>query len=106
MLANRDDLGIEGNTARRLFWEMCASRQPVVKGQTATGLLKLETTENVARWADGMLEQWDKRWIADVGEEKAFEFVRPCPDCGRSLYKIECDQSGPEGLVCINGHGY
>lgn len=64
MSANRDDLGIEGNTARRLFWEMCASRQPVVKGQTATGLLKLESTEDVVLWADKMLEEWDKRWIS------------------------------------------
>lgn len=91
-MLGRKDLSIEGNTARRLFWEMCASREPV-KNQ------EWELPEDVADWADLMLEEWDKRWIADSTPDDEVKALI-CPDCG------EAQRKTPSGLVCINGHGY
>lgn len=66
MLA-RKDLGIAGNTDRRIFWEMCASRVPRKLYQGRDGDITdfYEDPDDVAKWADQMLDEWDNRWIAE-----------------------------------------
>lgn len=66
----RDDISLEANIARRLFWEKCASRTPIayqidVNHETSTRYMMKEDSEDVAMWADQMLAEWDKRWIAE-----------------------------------------
>ena len=70
MTITRDDISFDGNVARRLFWEKCASRQPQIYEHSegvATGATynMIEDSEDVAQWADRMLNEWDKRWIAE-----------------------------------------
>lgn len=65
MPASREDLGAEGNEARRRFWEMCASRQPRTLFNEEGDCLWSEEPGDIAVWADKMLAEWDKRWIAD-----------------------------------------
>ncbi len=68
----RKDLGSEANTARRLFWEMCASRQPqilMVDHETLFNHYQCEDSDDIARWADHMLYEWDKRWIEEEKTE-------------------------------------
>lgn len=60
MSINRDDIPFEGRKARRLFWEKCASRAPILYPETELS----EDASDVARWADYMLDEWDKRWIS------------------------------------------
>lgn len=55
----RNDVGPECNTARRLFWEKCTSRSP-----------KTYSSNDASLWADGMLAEWDKRWIVEASDEE------------------------------------
>lgn len=78
-MLSRKDVGPECNTARRLFWEKCASR--------AISLLPNEERESVydnwhnhgkfydyvefaAALSDSMLTEWDKRWIVEATNDK------------------------------------
>lgn len=57
--------------ARRLFWEACASRAPLVLGRTeGPPWTHREGSKEVAGWADRMLEEWDRRWISKEEEEE------------------------------------
>lgn len=76
MPASRDDLGAEGNEARRRFWERCAA-----------GALTTSPPEEAALQADEMLAEWDKRWIAPDGRWR-------CAGCG--LY-VDPDPDTPDG---------
>ena len=77
---NRQDLGPEGNEARRKFWEMCASRAPIRRLMPLRDLedqegMIGERSEDSALWADYMLAEWDKRWIAEEETDKALTSI-------------------------------
>ena len=80
MTISRDDVGFDGDVARRLFWEKCASRQPqcifAECGDSGTHYFTVEDANLIAQWADQMLDEWDKRWIAE--EEKDKPLVLNC----------------------------
>lgn len=59
------DLGTEVNAARRLFWEKCASRTPTYREETG-----YEGPDDVAKWADYMLTEWNKRWIIEACDDE------------------------------------
>lgn len=67
---DRQDLGPEANEARRKFWEMCASQAVTALGneefysQFHDHEKFYDRPECAAKWADYMLDEWDKRWIA------------------------------------------
>lgn len=60
-------------TARRKFWEMCASRQPqcifVEIGDSGTHYFTVEDSNSMAQWADRMLAEWDKRWVVNATDD-------------------------------------
>lgn len=73
-MSSRNDVGPECNTARRLFWERCASRSPrTYRYSGYDGDPDYETyeeSEDVASWADYMLIEWDKRWIVEASKDE------------------------------------
>lgn len=95
MTLSRDDISFEGNVARRLFWEKCASRQPQVLysfiDTAGTHNFVCENCEESSRWADRMLAEWDKRWIVDSKSTIGNNPVNPLdPD-------FSFDSSTPDG---------
>lgn len=73
MTISRDDLGLEGNTARRLFWEKCASNVINIlpnNEENESVYQNWHGHEFVASFADSLLAEWDKRWIAEDDKDK------------------------------------
>lgn len=66
--------------ARRLFWQACASRAPLVLGRTeGPPWTYWEGSKDVAEWADRMLKEWDRRWISNREEleEERKAMIKP-----------------------------
>lgn len=66
-MLGRKDISLEANIERRKFWEMCASRRPVIITHYYERRVtnEFETPQEVADWSDRMVSEWDKRWIAE-----------------------------------------